>query len=176
MLTAEFTPLTLHTRRKDQVLESSGGTSLEVKGHHKPFLFQTPALVCLTAEPSESHPLPGGRAVWRKLVNGSITVQPANFPGCDHRRARSPGPDDGGSAVMTSMLQECSQLSPSAIFPSSSRSVDVNPPLQSAAMKDRLRSLFVQPGSLLHSSCCCTHVRINGKGKDRNLFVNFVFC
>lgn len=105
----------------------------------------------LTAERFHDHILPSGRAVWRKPVNGSITIQPANLPGCDHRRARSPDPDDGGAAVMTSMPQECLQLSPSAIFPSSSRSVAVNPPLQSAAMKACLRSLFGQPGNLLDS-------------------------
>lgn len=38
-----------------------------------------------------------------------------------------------GPGVMTLVLQECLLLSPPAIFPSSSRSVDVNPPLQSAA-------------------------------------------
>lgn len=36
----------------------------------------------LTAERLEDRILSGGRAVWRKLVNGSITIQPANFPGC----------------------------------------------------------------------------------------------
>lgn len=97
------------------------------------------------------------------LVSGSITIHASRLflivtTGVLGAQTRT--------TAMTSRLQECLQLSPSAMFPSSSRSVYISPPLQSYA------GLFVQPvcpttkPSALSArpSCRLMHAVIYGKG------------